>query len=126
MSWAALGSFAAGAGLGALKGKGERAQAAKQNLLNATTALYSPWTGLTPGENKYAPSAFASAVDGGMQGLSMNQNFESAAADGELKEAYKNNLNRQNPQQQPQQQEAPGGLYGNYWSNKRKQTGMQS
>lgn len=88
--------LAAGAGLGLLKQREQAKQAQQQNILNAYTQLYSPWTGLKAGPQQFAPSLLGSVGEGAVQGYGFGQDMEDRDSQRDLVGAQTNYYNRLN------------------------------
>lgn len=77
----------AGAGLGLLKNKADKERADRMNQAAATQTMYSPHTGMGPGQITQAPSGFEAALQGGMAGAQMGMMGKSAGLWGQGSEA---------------------------------------
>lgn len=109
------GALLAGAGLGLIKSREQAAQARKQAILDANTALYSPWTGLKPsGQVHSAPSAFSGIAEGALGGFTMGQNIENQEAGQQLRDAELKKLNSEDELLQAQRKrlDDQNNLYG--------------
>lgn len=89
-----------GAGVGLLQNQAGAGQRAKQRTLAASTAAYSPWTGMkpqdvAPGGLQPAPSGMSSALQGGAAGMAMGQNMQQSAGAQNLMQSQMNNQNAQ-------------------------------
>lgn len=74
------------AALGMLKGNKETAAAERDRKLQATTAMYSPWTGLKPTAVKEG-DVFGSTMQGLTGGLGMQQGMQNQEQSGALNKA---------------------------------------
>jgi hypothetical protein len=72
-----------GAGMGLLKSNEDEAKANRQRQLAATTALYSPWTGMKPNEVQEA-STMGATLGGAAQGAALGQSFGNYETNKEL------------------------------------------
>ena len=70
--------MAIGAGVGLLKNKADKERADRMNQAAATQTMYSPHTGMGPGQITQAPSGLEAAMQGGMAGAQMGMMGQSA------------------------------------------------
>lgn len=63
--------MAIGAGVGLMKNKSDKEKADRMNQAAATQTMYSPHTGMGPGQITQAPSGLEAAMQGAMAGASM-------------------------------------------------------
>lgn len=69
----------AGAGMGVLKGMGDKKKEAADRKVAAETARWSPWTGMQP-EQVQRADMMGSAMQGGLAGGAMGQGFAQTGA----------------------------------------------
>lgn len=109
-----------GAGAGLIKAKAEKDQENKDRYLAAQTALYNPWTGMTPQIPQHAPGGIARAVEGGIEGYSMGAGNALGDKYGELLDAKIAGARAAvpgMPQADASANQAMNVSAGNYWNN---------
>jgi len=67
--------MAIGAGVGLMKNKSDKERADRMNQAAATQTMYSPHTGMGPGQITQAPSGLEAAMQGAMAGAQMGSAF---------------------------------------------------
>lgn len=76
------------AGMGALDGMKKEQQAERDRVLSAQTALYSPWTGMSPKTSFDAgPGIAGGLASGALSGYAQQQNLNAAASDQKLRDS---------------------------------------
>lgn len=99
-----IGAIGAGMGAGLLKSYlVDKPQEDRQRAMAATTARYSPWTGMKPGEVQVA-NPMGAMMQGGMAGAGLGQQMDSADTQNQLAQSQiaSNNAWAQMPLNQQQ------------------------
>lgn len=66
------------AGLGLIKGQGERGAAQAKNAAAIEQTRYSPWTKMGKGETEDLPTPISNALAGGLSGYTLGTNIKTA------------------------------------------------
>lgn len=89
---------AAMATMGYLQGEEQKAQNKHQNKVAATQTQFSPWTGMGKGQTvREGSGGFGGAVQGGLTGASMAQNYGQAQQATKMNDLKMQQMQMQNP-----------------------------